>query len=118
MGICHLCRKEKPLIKKSHILSEFLHANLFDEHHKLQKFQISEMAKANPRVSKPSSGSYEGNLLCNDCDNTTLSRYEDYVAKALSMGFKAEKNPKCNMEKRNGVNFIDISNLDFTKTKL
>lgn len=118
MGICKLCNKEKQLIKKSHILSEFLHANLFDEHHKLYKFEVNEMAKPNPRVSKPSSGSYEGDLLCNDCDNVVLNRYEDYIARAQSMGFSDERNPKCKFEKRNGVNFHDIENLDYEKTKL
>lgn len=118
MPKCKLCNNETTLLKKSHILSEFLHTELFDKNHKLRKFEVREMVKPNPRVSKPSSGSYEGDLLCNNCDNVILNRYENYVARALSAKFKPENNPKCKIEKRNGLNFIDIDNLDYSNTKL
>ena len=34
MGICRLCLEEQALIKKSHIIPEFMYQDLFDENHK------------------------------------------------------------------------------------
>src|SRR5690554_986443 len=115
---CKLCNQEKVLIKKSHIFSEFLHKELFDENHKLRKFEVREMMKVAPKISKPSSGSYESNLLCNDCDNVILNRYENYVSRALMLNFKDVKNPKCIKSQRNGINFIDVKNIAYKETKL
>lgn len=84
METCKLCKEEKELIKKSHIYPNFVYKDLFDEHGKLRKFDAIEMKKINPKISKPASGAYEGNLLCDECDNNRISKLETYVAGLLN----------------------------------
>lgn len=116
---CKLCNQEVPLIKKSHILPEFLFKKFFDQHGKLRKFDTVQMAKGNPRISKPSSGSYEGKLLCNDCDNRIIGQYETYISRVLNKTLPLEQTLNCKTVKNfNGINFIEIQNLDYKKTKL
>lgn len=38
MGSCKLCLEEKILLKKSHIIPEFMYKDLYDENHKLISF--------------------------------------------------------------------------------
>jgi hypothetical protein len=119
MKKCKLCLKDKQLIKKSHILSEFLHAELFDENHKLIKFDAIELGKGNDEISRPSSGSYEGQLLCDKCDNQQIGKFETYISNVLKDNLKKENKLKCSKTTNpQGLSFIKIENLDYLKTKL
>lgn len=116
---CKLCNTEKALIKKSHILPEFLFKKLFDPHHKLRKFDVIQMAKGNPRISKPSSGSYEGELLCNDCDNRILGQYETYISQVLGGHLTGNEKLNCkSIVNVHALRFVEIENLNYQKTKL
>lgn len=114
-GICKLCKEEKDLIKKSHIISDFLHADLYDYNHKLRAISVKDLKEDNPYISKPSSGSYEGGILCNKCDNEIIGNYETYISKVLNGDNKIKCERNSNDE---GLNFINISKLDYKKTKL
>ena len=83
MAICKLCLKEKKLIKNSHIIPNFMYKDLYDDHNKLRSFSLSDISGGNKRVIKPSSGVYEGGILCCDCDNKLLGKYENYASKLL-----------------------------------
>ncbi|MEC3964544.1 hypothetical protein [Flagellimonas halotolerans] len=117
VGICKLCEEEKKLIKTSHIISDFLHANLYDEKHKLRAFDSKDLKSDNPQISKPSSGSYEGGILCNKCDNEIIGVYETYISRVLKNNLKEKINCENNTNDE-GLNFINVSNLDYKKTKL
>lgn len=115
MGICKLCTENKELIKKSHIYPNFVYTDLFDKHGKLRKFEVDEMKKLNPKVSKPASGAYEGNLLCNDCDNKRISKLESYVAGLIN---GQDKNLKCKAgATEDGLETIEIENLKYDYLK-
>lgn len=116
---CKLCQQEKPLIKKSHILPDFLFKKLYDPHNKLRRFDAVQMAKGNPRVSRPSSGAYEGELLCQDCDNRILGQYETYISRIIARKLAPKDKINFKITYNNyGLKFIEVSNIDYTKTKL
>ncbi|HLE24877.1 MAG TPA: hypothetical protein VI935_04415 [Thermodesulfobacteriota bacterium] len=75
---CKLCLKEKPLIKKSHIIPDFMYKELYDERHFI--YQITLGGKSKPK-RKPT-GEYESDILCGECDNKIINqRYENYASK-------------------------------------
>lgn len=116
---CNLCQQEKQLIKKSHILPDFLFKKLYDPHHKLQKFDAVQMAKGNPRISRPSSGAYEGELLCQDCDNRVLGQYETYISRLIARKLSPKDRISIKSVYNNsGLRFIEVTNIDYHKTKL
>jgi hypothetical protein len=120
MAICRLCLKNKELIKKSHIIPEFMYRDLFDENHKIHVFNPAELATENPKVKRPSSGEYEGNILCADCDNKVIGGYEDYACKAIYGGpLHADESPICqNYQTQDGLEFSACENINYKKFKL
>jgi len=117
--ICNLCKEEKALIKKSHIMSEFLHKDMYDEKHKLRAFAVSELLEKNPRISRPSTGSYEGKLLCADCDNGIIGGYESYASKLYKNTLTGDSKPICRYSKAlDGVKVLELSNLNYSSFKL
>ena len=57
---CKLCLREKPLIKRSHILPNFLYRLLYDENHTLRTYDMRQLKIQDLRVSKPQTGDYAG----------------------------------------------------------
>lgn len=116
---CHLCEKGKDLIKKSHIMSEFLHREMYDENHKLRAFDPKDLLKSNPRISRPSSGSYEGSLLCKKCDNEIIGEYESYSAKLLNGALGSKKKIRCHYSRSiDGIIVLQLSQLHYKNLKL
>ena len=121
MPKCRLCKQEKELIKKSHIIPNFMYQNLFDEKHRLRNFDTAALKGEGGRIDKPQSGIHEGGLLCSDCDGGIIgNRYESYASKTIFGGelltteipeIKKYKDP-------NGLEFSLISNIDYTRFKL
>ena len=120
MQTCNLCRQKKTLIKRSHIIPDFMYKGLFDEKHKLilQPFRQGTIEKW--EIKKPSDGEYEGGLLCAECDNILLGHYEDYASRAIYGGqLFADECPvfqKCISQ--NGIGFIKCEKLNYHKYKL
>lgn len=114
-GICNLCREEKDLIKKSHIIPDFFYveSGLFSETHRLKKIKSDEFHQPKKHSSLPT-GEYEGEILCKTCDNKIIGGYEDYVRKVLYGGL-SKKNYVCFSQVKGG---IKIEELDYDKFKL
>jgi len=123
MAICKLCKQERQLIGRSHIIPDFMykHAGLYDEKHRMRSFSIEDLVNGKP-PSLPQSGVHEGGLLCAECDNQRLGRnLEDYTKKAIYGGGKllASECPICtNYINDKGEFFAICENLSYTKYKL
>jgi hypothetical protein len=116
---CRLCKEKKDLIKKSHIMSEFLHKEMYDENHKLRAFDPKEFLKSNPRISKPASGTYEGALLCKECDNQVIGKYESYSSKLINGKLGEKEKIHCNYSKTiEGITLLELSDLNYSNLKL
>lgn len=112
---CKLCASEKSLIKKSHIYPDFLYKGLYDRHNKIIVVSTEEIIKKNPRISRPSSGVYEGNLLCHDCENKIISgKYESYLANIMS---GKNKDIKCTEGKSADIETLKLEKLDYERFK-
>lgn len=120
MATCKLCKKEKDLIKKSHIIPEFLYQDLYDDKHRLIKFDVIEKVNGNERVSKLPQGEYEGGLLCKECDNEKIGQFETYLGNILNKEeIAVEQKPNCKkIINDDGVEFTRIENIDYKSLKL
>ena len=114
MAICKLCNSEKNLIKKSHIYSEFLHSDLFDDKHKIFKVDTSTFGKSKYRPQLPTA-IYEGGLMCKECDNELIGRFETYISNLIKKNTPEQR--AFNVTKHPDKKHIKISNLDYQKTK-
>jgi hypothetical protein len=97
-----------------------MYQDLFDEHHKMISFSPHERVKGVGHIKRPSSGIYESNLLCENCDNKVIGQYENYASRAMYGGvLPAEEMPKCtNYKNQENVSFTHCQNLNYTKFKL
>jgi hypothetical protein len=120
MTICRLCLQEKKLIKKSHIIPEFMYQELFDDNHKMFAFNPHKMVRGEGYMKRPSTGEYEGGILCADCDNKLLGGYEEYGSKVIYGGqlptneimtYKTFTN-------HDGLQFTHIKNINYRKFKI
>ena len=120
MKYCLLCNNEKPLIKKSHIIPEFMYRELFDDKHKIFKLAPKKYIQGNMKYSRQSSGEYEGGLLCAKCDNEVIGNYENYARIAI-YGGKADVD-ECpyfeNFSTKDGLRFTKCYRLNYKKFKL
>jgi hypothetical protein len=120
MAICKLCLQEKKLIKKSHIIPEFMYQELFDANHKMYAFHPHKIINGEGYMKRPSTGEYEGGILCAECDNQLLGDLEGYASKAI-YGGKLPKNecPTCNnYVNQFGVQFTNCKNISYQKFKI
>ncbi|MEI2760117.1 MAG: hypothetical protein V9G42_11865 [Bacteroidia bacterium] len=120
MEKCKLCLQEKQLIAKSHIIPDFMYEELYDDNHKIRVVPASEFGKVKPRIKMPSSGEYEGGLLCSDCDNKLLGGYENYARKAIYGGaLRDSECPECdNFKSQDGVKFTLCKKINYHKFKI
>ena len=88
-----------------------MHSGLYDEQHKLYKVPMSFDKITSKKIS---TGEYDTNILCAECDNK-ISDYETYFSKVMYggslLGMKKYKD-------NDGLIFTEIINLDYTKTRL
>lgn len=78
---CKLCLEEKPLLKKSHIVSDFLFEDVFDEKNRMAVFRLQNKSMTNNHIVQ--SSYWESDLLCYDCDNVKLGKIEGYAKSKL-----------------------------------
>jgi hypothetical protein len=119
-GICKLCLQEKPLLRKSHIIPEFMYRDLFDEHHKMYKLAPSSYIEGDRRVMHPSSGEYDNDILCEECDNVKLGRLETYAQQAMYGGTLSEHERPIvkDFTTPEGIKFSHVTDLSYQKFKL
>ncbi len=76
-GYCRLCGESK-VLRRSHIIPEFLYAKLYDDLHRM----LGISTKPSAKIELPQKGLRE-RLLCDSCESL-LSGYETYAVDALS----------------------------------
>jgi hypothetical protein len=111
---CKLCKKEKELLKKSHILPNFLYKPLRGEDN---EFYSVSFFKNKAKSKKVHTGFFEKHILCKECDNKIINEYETYFSGILDK----LKNRKLIVEEKSNVNdikYLEISPVDYTNTKL
>ena len=115
--ICKLCSEEKQLLKKSHIIPEFMYKGLYTDDHRIITVSSDNLTK--PRFKN--TGEYEGNILCKECDNIIIGGYENYAHTLLYGGknLKEDQYPFVqNMVTTGGINLLYSTNIDYAKFKL
>jgi hypothetical protein len=84
MGICKLCERATVLLRKSHIMPKFMFDELYDEKHQLHLFRPADLSNRVEHIGKrPNTAPYDGDILCQTCDNEVLGAYESYAAQVL-----------------------------------
>lgn len=119
-GRCRLCQTEQQLLKKSHIIPDFMYQSLFDEGHRLNFLAPAELVRGEGRVSRPFSGEYEGGLLCSNCDSAVIGGYESYAHNALyGTPEGASDLPECaNIQYNTGIRVTQCRNIHYREFKL
>lgn len=108
---CKLCLQDKPLLKKSHITSNFLYKELRDENNSFRRVDLQKVTG-----KKIQTGFFEPNILCKDCDNVRLGDLEGYASKILyggakGMNLRHERTP-------DGAEWMLCDGVDYKKFKL
>src|SRR5665647_2165945 len=73
---CRLCNEKKKLLKRSHIIPDFMYKGLFDENHFIAQIDLIEFK----RKRLLPNGFYDSNILCENCDNVILGILESYAS--------------------------------------
>ena len=110
---CKLCGNNKKLLKKSHIVPNFMYQDLFDEKHRI--FEV--LFKQGDQLKKKSrqSGGYDKNILCGNCDNKILGSLERYASLVLYGGIELTIE---NSQDQNKSTYINVNGIDYQKFKL
>jgi hypothetical protein len=111
--ICKLCLNKTELCD-SHIIPDFMYKDFYNQYNKIEKMYVEQPE----RVIRSSSGEYEVNFLCKDCE-CLISKFETY-AKIILTNFENDYSSDDGMsfsinEMRNIYN---IENVDYKKMKL
>lgn len=114
---CQLCLEDKPLIRRSHIVPNFMYKSLFSISRKLVSVNINNL---NEKIKYMQSGYTESNLLCADCDNRVLGSLERYASNHIYSEPSAKSGVSRKEYPGEGeiIPYIRYENLDYTKTKL
>lgn len=97
MPTCKLCL-EKPAVRRSHIIPEFMYKHHYDDKHRMFLLSTAHQ-EPNRRISK---GVYE-RLLCKDCE-TRLSVYEQYCHDLINVSCPCTLDRNAHLE-LHGVNY-------------
>lgn len=114
--ICKLCLKEKQLVRKSHIIPDFMYQGLFNAKHFIAPLYLKEM---NVGKMKPT-GFYEPDILCAQCESQIIGKLESY-ANLVIFGGKGnpDKYHRCTkVENYEGNQLLYFENIDYKKFKL
>ncbi|QJB29904.1 hypothetical protein HF329_00710 [Chitinophaga oryzae] len=90
---CLLCGKRAKLLRKSHIIPDFMYKGLFDETDRMMFMSLNDFSKH----KYVQTGYYDKYILCSDCDNGRIGGWEKYAAAVLYGGGTKSL---CNIEKR------------------
>ncbi|WP_344928956.1 hypothetical protein [Aquimarina addita] len=111
---------EKELIKKSHIIPDFLYRNsgMFDEKHRLRSISKQDLLKGKkPKLRQ--TGINDKNILCANCDNVVIGQYEKYASESFyNKTLNLNNLSDCKNLKEGNINFNICSNIDFKKYRL
>lgn len=79
-GQCKLCLENKDLCSESHIIPHFLYKFITGENNALVFLDSS-------RATTRYNSEYEGNILCQDCDNRLIGQLDSYAAEFMHLEF-------------------------------
>lgn len=116
MAVCKLCGNNTDLLRKSHIIPDFMYKGLFDQRHRISLVKILDLKP----IKILQTGFYDKEVLCKKCDNEKLSKLEFYASRAM-YGGELPKNESPifrNSISHENIKSISIENLDYRKFKL
>lgn len=110
-GVCTLCKEQRPLIRKSHIVPDFMYQGIWDNLHRMY-FLNFESGTSQIRQT----GIFEKYILCKKCDGERLSFLESYGSSVFNGGsFSTKVRPSGSKErKEDGFDLITMDNLDYS----
>lgn len=111
--ICQLCNKDKPLIKNSHIIPNFLYRGLFDTRHRLVSINLDDFSDATYHQT----GFKDKDILCRSCESEVLSKLERYAANTI-FGDLTKLDTEHFAGDAIHLPYIRFKNLDYTTIKL
>lgn len=113
---CLLCHEDKVLLKKSHIIPNFMYKGLFGANHRLVTVNINK-----PEQKRyMNTGFYDVHILCAKCDNERIGRLETYASKHIYK-LQPSRSHVTRTEYPGDdslLPFLRIEHLDYTLTKL
>ena len=112
---CKLCGKTAKLLKKSHVIPNFMYNGIQDELNRMAIANLNSL-DANPKFQQ--TGYFDKYVLCSKCDNELIGKLERYVALVL---FDRTSTEKLAFEKAAGpdeAKSIIIKNIDYARFKL
>ncbi|WP_277014312.1 hypothetical protein [Flavobacterium lindanitolerans] len=114
---CKLCLHEKPLLKRSHIVPNFMYKSMFNGGKRLVSINTNDIGG---KVKFMQTGYTESNLLCANCDNGILSRLERFAS--LNIYSEPSANSLVTRKEYDEggeiIPYIRFENLDYTNAKL
>ena len=111
--ICQLCLEDKQLIKNSHVIPNFMYKGLFGATHKLANVNINDITK----VTYHQTGFKDRDILCADCDNVVIGKFERYASNYLYNSHDSIET-EIVLGDAIHVSCIRYKNLEYTKLKL
>jgi hypothetical protein len=117
---CKLCLEEKELIKKSHILSDFLFLNVREEDNMMLLMNVDSKSKQDANPKKVYTPEFEGGILCANCDNHILGANESYAAYVLYGKGSDTREPLVQKQKHPDGKLLSLyaENVDYVRFKL
>ena len=119
--LCYLCKQQKPLSKRSHIIPKFMYDGMFEGKEPIYKSPINFTNENKHLKKRLRIGLYEKDILCSCCEQKLLGHYyDDYVAtiyNGVSLSYDSSIKFE-NFSSELGFNFISISNIDENRFRL
>lgn len=113
---CSLCHAETKLLKKSHIIPDFMYNGMFGQKHRLSHVNLKDLKE----LKSVPTGIYDKDILCVKCDNEVIGKYETYASKAIYGGDLLGKESPVFKTQKNVHGFVSVlvNNIDYVKFKL
>ena len=110
---CKLCGVSSKLIKRSHIIPDFMYKGIHDEKHRMVIVNTKEV---NSKSKFAQSGFHEKFILCEKCESR-FSVFERHTSLVLYEGSKGQIFVKSGISK-DGLPIFFINGIDYSKFKL
>jgi hypothetical protein len=112
---CRLCGKHAKLLKKSHVIPDFMYKGISDE---LNRMAFADLNSFDSKPKIQQSGYYEKYILCAKCDNVLIGELERYTALLLFDGRSTKVPIFNNLISLYETESIIINNIDYKSFKL
>src|ERR1700749_4722718 len=113
-GICQLCKKEKELIRRSHIWPSFMYNDMKDDKGRLYVINSEDPT----RHHTVQSGSHQPGIFCSECDNVRLGQLERYASNNLYRKDIFRDGEAFKLFKVRDITIISCEKLEYNQFKL